>query len=68
MTGEWVHLAVPYPMGFFAKGLDGRVDDPDGGWKACALGYLGGRSPSTSRASAPRRMAPAKQARPTSRR
>ena len=34
-TGEWVHLAVP--MGFFAKGLDGRVDDPDGGWKARGL-------------------------------
>jgi hypothetical protein len=24
---------VPYPMGFYAKGLDGRIDDPNGGWK-----------------------------------
>ena len=46
-TGEWVHLSVPYPMGFFAKGLDGRVDDPDGGWKARGLwATWGGRSPS----------------------
>ena len=26
-------LRVPYPMGFFAKGMDGRIDDPNGGWK-----------------------------------
>jgi hypothetical protein len=24
---------VPYPMGFFSKGMDGRIDDPNGGWK-----------------------------------
>ena len=32
-TGEWVVLRVPYPLGFFARGLDGRIDDPDAGWK-----------------------------------
>ena len=32
-TGEWVMLRVPYPLGFFARGLDGRIDDPDAGWK-----------------------------------
>ena len=32
-TKEWVVLRVPYPMGFFSRGLDGRIDDPDGGWK-----------------------------------
>jgi hypothetical protein len=26
-----------YPMGFYAKGLDGRIDDPNGGWKARGL-------------------------------
>ena len=26
-------LRVPYPMGFFSKGMDGRIDDPKGGWK-----------------------------------
>ena len=27
-TGDWVVLRVPYPLGFFARGLDGRIDDP----------------------------------------
>ena len=31
--GTFVTLRVPYPMGFFAKGLDGRIDDPNAGWK-----------------------------------
>ena len=32
-TAEWVVLRVPYPQGFFTRGLDGRIDDPDAGWK-----------------------------------
>ena len=36
-TGEWVVLRVPYPLGFFARGLDGRIDDPDAGWKGRGL-------------------------------
>ena len=32
-TGEWTVLRVPYPQGFFARGLDGRIDDPNAGWK-----------------------------------
>src|SRR5205807_1144150 len=31
--GRVIELRVPYPMGFFAKGLDGRIDDPNAGWK-----------------------------------
>jgi hypothetical protein len=31
--GEWVVLRMPYPNGFYTKWMDGRVDDPDGGWK-----------------------------------
>jgi hypothetical protein len=26
-------MRIPYPMGFFAKGMDGRFDDPKAGWK-----------------------------------
>jgi len=26
-------LRVPYPLGFYAKGFDGRIDDPKAGWK-----------------------------------
>jgi len=36
-TGKWTVLRVPYPTGFFAKGLDGRIDDPNGGWKGKGL-------------------------------
>ncbi len=35
--GKWVVLTVPYPLGFYAKGLDGRIDDPRGGWKGKGL-------------------------------
>ncbi len=32
-NGEFLTLRVPYPMGYYSKGLDGRIDDPDAGWK-----------------------------------
>jgi hypothetical protein len=32
-SGKWVVMRVPYPMGFFAKSMDGRIDDPKAGWK-----------------------------------
>jgi hypothetical protein len=32
-----VMLRIPYPLGFFAKGLDGRIDDPNAGWKGRGL-------------------------------
>jgi len=35
--GKMVTLRIPYPMGFYAKGLDARIDDPNGGWKARGL-------------------------------
>jgi hypothetical protein len=35
--GKFVTLRVPYPMGFYAKGLDGRIDDPGAGWKGRGL-------------------------------
>ena len=35
--GRWVILRVPYPLGFFSRGMDGRIDDPNGGWKGRAL-------------------------------
>ncbi|MCU1329008.1 MAG: hypothetical protein JWN34_4378 [Bryobacterales bacterium] len=33
VNGKWVVMRVPYPLGFFAKGMDGRIDDPSKGWK-----------------------------------
>jgi hypothetical protein len=37
VNGKWVVLRVPYPIGFYAKGMDGRIDDPKGGWKGRGL-------------------------------
>jgi hypothetical protein len=33
VDGRFLTFRVPYPMGFYSKGLDGRIDDPRGGWK-----------------------------------
>ncbi len=35
--GKWVVLRVPYPLGYYTKWLDGRIDDPAGGWKGRGL-------------------------------
>ena len=37
VDGKWVNLRVPYPLGFYAKWADGRIDDPNGGWKGKGL-------------------------------
>jgi hypothetical protein len=34
---EFVTLRIPYPLGFYSKGFDGRIDDPDAGWKGRGL-------------------------------
>jgi hypothetical protein len=36
-NGRMVTLRVPYPMGFYAKGFDGRIDNPNAGWKGRGL-------------------------------
>ncbi len=44
--GQMIMLRVPYPIGFFAKGLDGRIDDPNAGWKGRGLwASTGDRTP-----------------------
>jgi hypothetical protein len=37
VNGKFVTIRVPYPMGFFAKWAEGRIDDPNAGWKGRAL-------------------------------
>jgi hypothetical protein len=32
-TGKYLQMRVPYPMGFYQRSMDGRIDDPNGGWK-----------------------------------
>ncbi len=44
--GEWVRLRVPYPLGFYTKWVDGRIDDPDAGWKGRGIwASFSGRAP-----------------------
>jgi hypothetical protein len=35
--GKMIVLRLPYPLSFYAKGLDGRIDDPNAGWKGRGL-------------------------------
>ena len=35
--GEWIVLRVPYPLGFYTKWMDGRIDDASAGWKGRGL-------------------------------
>ena len=37
VDGKWITLRVPYRMGFFAKWGEGRIDDPNAGWKGRGL-------------------------------
>lgn len=34
---KFVVMHVPYPLGFFSRGMDGRIDDPNAGWKGRGL-------------------------------
>ena len=36
-TEKFVTLRVPYPMGFFSRSSNGRIDDPSTGWKGKGL-------------------------------
>ena len=35
--GKMITIRIPYPLGFYAKGFDGRIDDPNAGWKGRGL-------------------------------
>jgi hypothetical protein len=37
VDGKFVVLRVPYVNDYFTKGMDGRIDDPNAGWKGKAL-------------------------------
>ena len=37
VEGKFVNLRVPYPAGFYTKWMDGRIDDPNAGWKGKGL-------------------------------
>ena len=35
--GKLVVMRVPYPTGYYTKWMDGRIDDPNAGWKGKGL-------------------------------
>src|ERR1019366_1259890 len=42
VNGKFVTLRIPYPLGFYAKGLDGRIDDAAAGWKGRGIWITSG--------------------------
>ena len=36
-TGKFITLRVPYPMGFYSRWVDGRIDNAKAGWKGRGL-------------------------------
>jgi len=42
VDGKVVDMRVPYPLGFFTKLVDGRIDDPNAGWKGKGLWTMSG--------------------------
>jgi streptogramin lyase len=44
-TEEFTRIRVPYPLNFYQRGLDGRIDDPDAGWKGRGIWVDNGGDP-----------------------
>lgn len=42
VEGKFITLRIPYPMGFYSKGLEGRIDDPGAGWKGRGIWVASG--------------------------
>ena len=42
VNGRFVTMRIPYPLGFFMKGFEGRIDDPRAGWKGRGLWVTSG--------------------------
>jgi hypothetical protein len=42
VNGKFVTLRIPYPLDFYAKGLEGRIDDAAKGWKGRGIWITSG--------------------------
>jgi hypothetical protein len=42
VAGKFVTLRIPYPLGFYAKGMEGRIDDASAGWSGRGLWVTSG--------------------------
>ena len=46
VDGKFITIRTPYPLGFYSKGFEGRIDDANAGWKGRGLWIPeGGRTP-----------------------
>ena len=44
-TESFTVIRVPYPLTTYTRGIDGRIDDQDGGWKGRGLWFTNGQAP-----------------------
>lgn len=44
-TETFTTIRIPYPLNTYTRGLDGRIDDPDTGWKGRGLWFTNGLDP-----------------------
>jgi len=44
-TEKFTTIRIPHPLNVFTRGLDGRIDDPDTGWKGRGLWFTNGLDP-----------------------
>jgi hypothetical protein len=42
VDGKFVTMRIPYPLGFYAKGLEGRIDDAGAGWRGRGIWITSG--------------------------
>ena len=42
VDGKFVTLRIPYPLGFYVKGVEGRIDDARAGWRGRGLWLTSG--------------------------
>jgi hypothetical protein len=42
---QFTIIRVPYPLNTYTRGLDGRIDDPDTGWRGRGLWFTNGLDP-----------------------
>lgn len=44
-TERFTIIRIPYPLNSYTRGLDGRIDDANGGWKGRGLWFTNGLDP-----------------------
>ena len=42
---QFTVIRIPYPLNTYTRGLDGRIDDPNAGWKGRGLWFTNGLDP-----------------------